>query len=310
MDREERARAFQTGKTAGASFKYIENQKEPQEAPQMSRLEKERIRQASRKRQIRRRIALFAVLVLSLTVTAGAVKVLKAGKKPVGESSLPLHKPEESDQSSEESPAESESESEESTESAAGSAENEKTAYLRELQTRMPDYVQQDFIPVNEFSRPCLALGEIHNIVIHYVGNAGTTASANLGYFKQLANQTPGDKNATKASSNFIIGLDGEVIQCMPVYEMAYCSNSRNWDTLSIEVCHPTIDGKFNDVTYDSLIQFCAWLCNELDLTENDLIRHYDVTKKKCPLYYVDHPDAWEQLKADVGTALNELQKN
>ena len=31
-----------------------------------------------------------------------------------------------------------------------------------------------------------------------------------------------------------------------------------------------------------------------------NVIRHYDVTGKSCPKYYVDHPDEWEQFLADV----------
>ena len=34
------------------------------------------------------------------------------------------------------------------------------------------------------------------------------------------------------------------------------------------------------------------------------LIRHYDVTGKECPKYYVDHPDAWEQMKADISAQI------
>ena len=32
----------------------------------------------------------------------------------------------------------------------------------------------------------------------------------------------------------------------------------------------------------------------------DDVIRHYDVTEKLCPLYYVEHEDAWIQMKADI----------
>jgi len=35
-------------------------------------------------------------------------------------------------------------------------------------------------------------------------------------------------------------------------------------------------------------------------LTTDDVIRHYDVTGKKCPLYYVEHEDAWQQFLTDV----------
>lgn len=29
-----------------------------------------------------------------------------------------------------------------------------------------------------------------------------------------------------------------------------------------------------------------------------------DVTGKECPKYYVDHPDAWEQMKADISAQI------
>ena len=35
---------------------------------------------------------------------------------------------------------------------------------------------------------------------------------------------------------------------------------------------------------------------NRFNLTSEDVIRHYDVTGKICPKYYVDHPEAWEAV--------------
>ena len=75
-------------------------------------------------------------------------------------------------------------------------------------------------------------------IVVHYVANPGTTAENNRNYFENLKNN--GD---TYASSNFIVGLEGEILACVPVDEVAYASNNRNDDTLSIECCHPDETG-------------------------------------------------------------------
>ena len=53
------------------------------------------------------------------------------------------------------------------------------------------------------------------------------------------------------------------------------------------------------------MAELTAWLCREFRLDpERDVIRHYDVSGKPCPLYYVDHPDAWERLLADVAAEL------
>ncbi len=157
------------------------------------------------------------------------------------------------------------------------------------------DWVTQDLLPVNPYSRPGTSLPAVTGIVVHYVGNPGTTARQNRNYFASLA-----DSGATSASSHFVVGLEGEIIQCVPMDEIAYCSNSRNEDTLSVECCHPGADGAFNEETYRSLVRLLRALCDLYGLGEEDIIRHYDITGKECPLYYVEHPDAWEQLKADV----------
>jgi N-acetylmuramoyl-L-alanine amidase len=170
---------------------------------------------------------------------------------------------------------------------------------------RVPDYVERDYLTVNEWSRPGEALEEIDGVVIHYVGNPGTTARANRNYFDSLASGAEG----TYASSHFIVGLEGEVIQCVPLTEIAYASNTRNGDTVAIEVCHPDETGKFSPVTYDRLVELTAWLCREFRLDpEGDVIRHYDVTGKICPRYFVEEPAAWDQFRADVDGALAALE--
>ena len=37
-----------------------------------------------------------------------------------------------------------------------------------------------------------------------------------------------------------------------------------------------------------------------------DVIRHYDVTGKICPKYYVENEDAWLSFKQDVSTRIEE----
>lgn len=171
----------------------------------------------------------------------------------------------------------------------------------------VPDYVEKDYLPVNEWSRPGSPLEEIRGVVIHYVGNPGTTAEANRNYFASLSSGTEG----IYASSHFVVGLEGEVVQCVPLTEIAYASNSRNDDTVSVEVCHPDETGEFSPASYRRCVELTAWLCREFRLDpEEDVIRHYDVTGKLCPLYYVKNPASWDRFLADVGAALEVLEKN
>lgn len=171
---------------------------------------------------------------------------------------------------------------------------------------RAPEWINQQFIPTGKYARPGLKMERINDVVIHYVANPGTTAEQNRGYFEGLEYQT--DSSKTYASCHFIIGLDGEIVQIIPMDEKAYASNNRNSDTVAIECCHPDEDGKFTDATYESLVKLTAWILAETDLKEKNVIRHYDVNGKICPKYYVEHEDAWEQFRKDVRKALKEIK--
>lgn len=171
---------------------------------------------------------------------------------------------------------------------------------------RMPEWVEEDYLDPNPYSRPGTEMNRVREIVIHYVANPSTTAKQNMNYFNNLKDQA--GINKISASSHFIIGLDGEILQGIPIYEMAYStSKEKNVNTVSIECCHPDETGKFSEVTYDSLVQLTAWLCKNLRLTEKDVIRHYDATGKDCPRYYVAHQDAWEEFLEDVKTERKQL---
>lgn len=161
-----------------------------------------------------------------------------------------------------------------------------------------PD-IDVQLLDINPYSRPGIESSGINGIVIHYTANPGSTAQENRDYFNGLQYS-----HETSASSNFIVGLDGEIIQCVPTWEVAYASNDRNYDTVSIEVCHPDESGKFMDASYRSLVRLTAWLCVKFDLTADNVIRHYDVTGKNCPKYFVEHENVWETFKENVSLAI------
>lgn len=156
---------------------------------------------------------------------------------------------------------------------------------------QVPDWVEVQLIPVNGTARRGEKMKEVTDIAIHYVGNPGTTAQANRDYFAQPD---------TEVSAHFLIGLAGEVIQCIPLDEKSSATNERNRDTISIEVCHPDATGQFTQASYGSLLKLTVWLCDTAGIGRDRVIRHYDVTGKLCPLYFVEHPDAWKAFLADV----------
>ena len=178
----------------------------------------------------------------------------------------------------------------------------------------------------NTYSRPGSKMKVIKGICIHWVGNANTAAINNRNYFNNLpiSNKVRINegKSAIYASSHEIIGLKGEVIICIPSNEVAYhagaksykprarqlLNNSPNRHLYGIEVCHPDWGGRYSDITYKTLINRCADLLIEFDLkpSKDTIWRHFDVTGKDCPRYYVQNNREWDILVSDISRRYNE----
>ena len=166
----------------------------------------------------------------------------------------------------------------------------------------IPEWIEQDLIPVNPYSRPQLEMQPLQYISIHYVANPGSTARGNREYFQNLGDPNDPAYAIRKAGAHFVVGLEGEIIQCIPVYEGTYgMDKEHNYNTIHIECCHPDETGKFTETTIESLCKLASWLMQQYHLDSTHLIRHYDGTVgKPCPLYYVEHPDEWEALKQRI----------
>lgn len=177
-----------------------------------------------------------------------------------------------------------------------GHQKSEKMARVQQQKL----HIEKKYLQQNEFSRPGIALKQVNGIVVHYTANPGADAMANRNYFNDLPNSNKEREKNIYASSHFIIGLEGEIIQCVPLEEVAYASNERNHDTISIECCHKKKNGKFEKKTYETLVELVTYLCLKYDIKTSNVIRHHDVTGKICPKYFVEHKDKWAEFLIEV----------
>ena len=271
-------RSQQKQRTADAVYEenvYKDNTYNTRTRHRLARAERQRRRRRAR---IRRYIR---VTLLSAGILVGIVALTKLLKVPAGtaEASTPMEAIDMAQQV------------EKGIENTIGSGIQGLPA---ETYAAHPDWTE-DFLTVNEYSRPGDPLTEVNNIFVHYTANPGTSAAQNRSYFEQLK-----DNHERSASAHFIIGYNGEILQCVPLDEIAYAVQTRNEDSISIECCYKADNGQFTRETYDSLIRLLRWLIDAYDLQPDDILRHYDCGGKKCPIYYTEHEDAWERLKEDV----------
>ena len=100
-------------------------------------------------------------------------------------------------------------------------SETEKTSETEQVNYEVPKPdVSEQLLTVNDYSRPGEKTDGIKYIVIHYLGNPKTTAQENHDYFESLK-----DLQNCYMSANYVVGLEGEIIQCVPDGEVAYASN-------------------------------------------------------------------------------------
>jgi N-acetylmuramoyl-L-alanine amidase len=172
----------------------------------------------------------------------------------------------------------------------------------------------------NRFSRPGTPIDPIKSIIVHYVGNPGQSADRVRDYFDGLKTQDAADaKPDRSASAHYVVGLRGEIIQCIPENEVAYhcgaanytpwareyfgeyCTNPRkspNLCTLGIELCHKPTNGQLSIVTLSACRELIRDICrrHNFNTPRNVVFRHYDITGKDCPRWFVAHPEDWQSF--------------
>jgi len=162
-------------------------------------------------------------------------------------------------------------------------------------------------------------------LVIHWTANTdkGANAKRNRDYFEHHPQN--------KVSAHYIVD-DKEIVQCIPEDEMAYHVGARRYKpealarlssypndcTIGIEVCvNP--DGNF-DRALRNAVELATNICRRYGWSKDQLWRHYDVTGKVCPAFFVNDGDAWayrfgsahqawKRFKADVEIGLMGLQE-
>lgn len=169
--------------------------------------------------------------------------------------------------------------------------------------------IRERLLTVNPYSRPGKKLLGVSGIVLHWVANPGTTPEMNRNYFENRKEGKTG-----YGSAHYIIGVDGEILRCIPEGEMAYHVGAKKYTeqavkefgpypnnrTIGIELCHPDWSGKFTSETIDAAAELCADLCRRHELLPMDIVRHYDVTGKDCPKWFVEHHDELAEFRDRV----------
>ncbi len=136
-------------------------------------------------------------------------------------------------------------------------------------------------------------------IVVHYVGDGNSSAGSakrNCIYF------SGGNRNA---SAHYFID-DGAIFEYADPAQYAtwHVGDGKgrygitNANSVGIEVCNN--GGPFTEAEIDRLTWLVQRLMSQFGVPASRVVRHYDASRKQCPLYYVQNSGAWESLHARI----------
>ncbi|MFE1630400.1 N-acetylmuramoyl-L-alanine amidase [Brevibacillus reuszeri] len=186
----------------------------------------------------------------------------------------------------------------------------------------------REMLLTNKTARPGTKITP-KGVVIHWTANErkGADAAANRSYF---------NNPTTEASAHYIVD-DKQIVQCLPENEMGYHVGAKSYKpdalkqlssypnncTIGIEMC-VNQDGDFKAM-YQRTLELTADILKRYGWDVDHLWRHFDITGKNCPAYFVSDDyarrftgltaaQAWAKFKDDVQKLLTgnpqKTQKN
>lgn len=150
-------------------------------------------------------------------------------------------------------------------------------------------------------------LSSIKYIVIHYTGNDGDSDEANAKYFQGIRNASAhyfvDDDSITQSVPDDYIAWSvggNKYPDCLATGGGKWHGKCTNANSISIELCDSVKNGKydFTENTLKQASELTLELMQKYNVPRENVIRHFDVVGKVCPLPFVREPKQWDSFKA------------
>ena len=150
--------------------------------------------------------------------------------------------------------------------------------------------IQRKISPYNFSSRNG---NVIKYIVLHYTANKGDTAKNNVDYFYN------GDR---QASAHYFVD-DTSIWQSVEDSNAAWSVGDgngvygiTNQNSISIEMCC-NLSGIVSSTTESNAIELVKYLQGNYNISNSNVVRHYDASRKLCPNWSDNNWSRWTEFK-------------
>lgn len=139
----------------------------------------------------------------------------------------------------------------------------------------------------------------VRYIVLHYTANNGDTAKNNCDYYHRVG--------GLQASAHYFVDEHGAMQSVREGDTAWHCGalaywhpECRNGNSIGIEMCsRKRADGSYyiKPETVANAATLAREIMQRYGIDTDHVLRHYDVTGKRCPMPWVDDPAQWAAFK-------------
>ena len=139
----------------------------------------------------------------------------------------------------------------------------------------------------------------VRYIVMHYTANNGDTAKNNCDYYHRVG--------GLQASAHYFVDEHGAMQSVRECDTAWHCGaraywhpECRNGNSIGIEMCsRKRADGSYyiKPETVANAAALAREIMQRYGIDTEHVLRHYDVTGKRCPMPWVDDPAQWTAFK-------------
>ena len=139
----------------------------------------------------------------------------------------------------------------------------------------------------------------VRYIVMHYTANNGDTARNNCDYYHRVG--------GLQASAHYFVDEHGAMQSVRECDTAWHCGaraywhpECRNANSIGIEMCsRKRADGSYYILpeTVANAAALAREIMQRYGIDTEHVVRHYDVTGKRCPMPWVDDPAQWTEFK-------------
>ena len=169
-----------------------------------------------------------------------------------------------------------------------------------------------EFISCNTVNYCAGRTQPVRYIVMHYTANNGDTARNNCDYYHRVG--------GLQASAHYFVDEHGamqSVLECDTAWHCGarayWHPECRNGNSIGIEMCsRKRADGSYyiKPETVANAAALAREIMQRYGIDTEHVVRHYDVTGKRCPMPWVDDPAQWDAFKASLAPEENTVEED